>query len=359
MKNAKRRKVDAHAAGIGRVRLASGFFLLLIGIMLILQIPVVLLYYADVISYNSLDFLSTAMLSMSFSISAFAYLMAFKKLSFKDSARELGLGRKELTISIIAIGIVLFLAIFALEGIVTAIESYFHITISTNVAEIMAGAPIWFNVGYIARVAKNFGIRRLFFAMPRANITGKKAITYSKHAVDLLESASVYSSLDEAVKDCDIVVGTTGLWRKANAEYKNAMLLDSAVSLISKSCSRRHCNVALVIGRDDIGMKKEELDKCDIIAYIPASPEYPVLNVSHALAIMLYEFSKAGFSSAYEQEKPKAEKKELELLFSEFEKLIAGKNIRNKKVVERVFKKIVLQSNPSRKEVHALITALK
>ncbi len=224
---------------------------------------------------------------------------------------------------------------------------------------VIEGQKYQTNVGYIARVAKNFGIRRLFFAMPRANITGKKAITYSKHAVDLLESASVYSSLDEAVKDCDIVVGTTGLWRKANAEYKNAMLLDSAVSLISKSCSRRRCNVALVIGRDDIGMKKEELDKCDIIAYIPASPEYPVLNVSHALAIMLYEFSKAGFSSAYEQEKPKAEKKELELLFSEFEKLIAGKKIRNKKVVERVFKKIVLQSNPSRKEVHALITALK
>ncbi|MGC8547678.1 MAG: CPBP family intramembrane glutamic endopeptidase [Candidatus Micrarchaeia archaeon] len=153
MKSAKLRKVDAHAKpGIDRVRLASGFFLLLIGIMLILQIPIVLLYYADLISYNSLDFLSTAMLSMSFSISAFAYLMAFKKLSFKDSARELGLGRKELTISIIAIGIVLFLAIFALEGIVTAIESYFHITISTNVAEVMAGAPMWFYI-FVAIVA--------------------------------------------------------------------------------------------------------------------------------------------------------------------------------------------------------------
>jgi len=38
------------------------------------------------------------------------------------------------------------------------------------------------NVGYIARIAKNFGIEKLHIVKPRANIVGKKAIMFSKHA---------------------------------------------------------------------------------------------------------------------------------------------------------------------------------
>ena len=45
------------------------------------------------------------------------------------------------------------------------------------------------NIGYIARIAKNFGIEKLHIVKPRANINGKKAIMFSKHAHELLENA--------------------------------------------------------------------------------------------------------------------------------------------------------------------------
>ncbi len=215
-------------------------------------------------------------------------------------------------------------------------------------------------MGYIARTAKNFGINKLYFINPRANIKGKTAITYSKHAHELLENAKTYATLEEAILDCDIVIGSTGIWEKAKSEYKNAMLAEDAAEYAERVCRRRNCKIGLIIGRDDIGMKKEELAKCDVIAYIPTNPKYPVLNISHALAIFLYEFSKRNFSKIYSQNtQALASKKEIELLFSEFGDLIKGKKIRNKKTVMTVFRKLIINSKLNRKEIHALITALK
>ena len=51
------------------------------------------------------------------------------------------------------------------------------------------------NVGYIARVSENFGVEKLVFVKPRANILGKKAIMFSKHGVGLLRNANIVESL--------------------------------------------------------------------------------------------------------------------------------------------------------------------
>ena len=69
------------------------------------------------------------------------------------------------------------------------------------------------NLGYMARVSKNFGVERLFLVNPRTKIGGR-AIMFSKHAKDLLLNAKVYKSLEQAIIGCDIVIGTTGIWRK-------------------------------------------------------------------------------------------------------------------------------------------------
>ena len=88
------------------------------------------------------------------------------------------------------------------------------------------------NIGYIARVSMNFGIGKLHFVKPRAKLTGSKAIMFSKHASHLLKNAKVYNSIDEATKECSLVIGTTGIWEKANRTFKRiALLQDSASKL--------------------------------------------------------------------------------------------------------------------------------
>lgn len=214
------------------------------------------------------------------------------------------------------------------------------------------------NVGYIARVAKNFGIKRIYFVAPRAYLRGKTATKYSKHAHELIENALLYKSFDQAVKDCDILVGTTGMWRKASTNFRNVLLPRQLANRLKKIGRGRR--VALIIGRDDIGLTKEELEKCDLITYIGTNSEYPVLNISHALSIMLFVLTERKYGDEYDQlASNKAQKAEVDALLKIFSKSIKGKKIRNKKAVNLAFKRLVALSYPTRKEVHALMTALK
>ena len=89
--------------------------------------------------------------------------------------------------------------------------------------------------------------------------------------------------------------------------------------------------------------------------------EYPVLNISHALGIILYVLTQKGFRSVYKEQSSQqdADKKETQFLFKAFAKLIEGKRIRNKKAVRNTFRRLVYLSQPNRQEIHALITALK
>jgi TrmH family RNA methyltransferase len=216
------------------------------------------------------------------------------------------------------------------------------------------------NLGYIARVSENFGVGGLALVNPIADKGGKRAIMYSKHAKDLLLGATVFSSLDDAIRDCSVVVGTTGIREKARRNFRNLLLLDDAIAKINKSRMRKSGIVGIVLGREGTGLSTEELEKCDMLVHIGANPGYPVLNVSHALAVLLYAFTKAGFSGIKEEataEDP--DRKELEFLFSTFRELISRKKIRNRRAVMNAFKRLIFSAQPTRREVHSLITALK
>ena len=214
------------------------------------------------------------------------------------------------------------------------------------------------NVGYIARISANFGIEKLCFVSPRADIHGKKATMFSKHGVGLLKNAMVVDSIDKAVGGCDVVVGSSGIWRNGERLNEHEYLIDQAVEKI-KSGRGRNTVVGLLIGRDDIGLSRDELEKCDMLVHIPSSKEYPVLNISHALAIMLYCFGKENFRG-YErisQEKPSPE--EIKALESIFERMIEKKRIRNRKAARNIFMKMVRRARLNRSEFHAVMTAFK
>lgn len=213
------------------------------------------------------------------------------------------------------------------------------------------------NLGYIARVSKNFGIKKLFLVKPRTRI-GSRAIMFSKHAKDLLKDAKIYRNLKDATRDCDVVIGTTGVHKKARISFKRIYLAEDVVKRLSKLGKDK--TAAILIGRDDIGLTKEEIEMCDMIAYIGTNPNYPVLNISHALGIMLYLLTQNSFKPVYsEMQSSDINKKELEYLFKTFDKLTENKNIRNRKAVKSVFRRLVYLSQPSSQEIHALITALK
>ncbi len=215
------------------------------------------------------------------------------------------------------------------------------------------------NLGYIARVAMNFGVEKLYIVNPRAKIKGKQAIMYAKHAAGLLAGAKIYDGIAKAVEDCDMVIGTTGIWKKARSNFGNVNMAETVAERLSKTAGKDTV-VGLLIGRDDIGLTKGEIGMCDMVAYIGTNDSYPVMNISHALAVMLYLLTRRHFSEIYLpllKKGPKA--KEMAELYRLFGLGMKGKKIRDKKAVERAFRRIVRAAQPSEQEVHALITALK
>ncbi|MDE1855956.1 MAG: TrmJ/YjtD family RNA methyltransferase [Candidatus Micrarchaeota archaeon] len=215
------------------------------------------------------------------------------------------------------------------------------------------------NLGYIARVASNFGVKKLHIVQPRTKLGGKAAIMYAKHAHGLITSAAVYKTFEDSIRDCSVVIGTTGVWRKAGHGFRKVYLPEEMLSKLKK-VSAKNTKVALVIGRDDIGLTKDELDRCNMVVYIATNPNYPVLNISHALAIMLFLMTQKDISKGYSMDFTQAaDKKEMETLYKSFDLIVSNKKIREKEAVKKIFRRLISISQPTKREVHALITALK
>ncbi|MGC8586144.1 MAG: RNA methyltransferase [Candidatus Micrarchaeia archaeon] len=209
------------------------------------------------------------------------------------------------------------------------------------------------NLGYIARIMKNFGISELFLINPRCNPHGKQALMYSKHARNILENAKIVGSIEEARKKsrAQIVVGTTGIWRKAEKSLYN-------IYNPEEFAKRKMKSMLLVLGRDDIGLLKNEISECDALLFIEADGSYPVLNISHALAILLYIFKKER-SAEYKFSRFLASEPTKRSTIKLFEDLVNENNrIRDKKAVISAFKHILDRSMPTEKELRALDVAL-
>lgn len=166
------------------------------------------------------------------------------------------------------------------------------------------------NVGYVARCMKNFCLTKLIIVKPRCQI-GDEAYRFSAHAQDVLANARIASSLAELRDEFDLVVGTTGVATKGFDQVRRWITPEQLARRIAGLEGR----VLLVLGREDIGLTNEELALCDVVSTIPANPQYPIMNVSHAAAVFFYEIYKHAVetASAWQRERmPKRE--ELEVL---------------------------------------------
>lgn len=147
------------------------------------------------------------------------------------------------------------------------------------------------NVGSVARAMKNFGFQDLVLVNPCP--IEDLGLAMASHAKDLLLGARRASSIDEAIEGADLVVGTTG--KRLGREQRHLRLYLRAPCLTPEELSERlrdrEGTVALLLGREDCGLHSRELALCDMLVSIPTSHDYPVMNLSHASAVLLYELS--------------------------------------------------------------------
>lgn len=139
------------------------------------------------------------------------------------------------------------------------------------------------NIGGAARAMKTMGQDELYLVNPK-RYPDPQADWRAAGALDVLDAATVVTSVEEAVADCQWVVGTSTRMRRI--PWPVATPKEVAAEIAGLPADAR---VAVLFGREDNGLSNEELRACNLHLQIPASPDYPSLNLAMAVQVVCYE----------------------------------------------------------------------
>lgn len=208
------------------------------------------------------------------------------------------------------------------------------------------------NVGAIARSMKNFGLDELVLVRPCG--IGEEATKRAMHGIDVLKSAKTVFTDDEAFEGVDFIAATSGVDTTNEKHF-------SRVSMTPRDFAEKvrtsKAKIALVFGREDFGLDKELIKRSDFLVTIPANPVYPIMNISHAAAIVFYEIFASG---AVKRSSRKASELEKKKLYEYFALLLDATDYpHHKKAKTQVmFRRLIGRSVPTTWEFHTLMGVL-
>lgn len=143
------------------------------------------------------------------------------------------------------------------------------------------------NVGAVARLLGNFGISDWAIVAPDCDIRSDKARRLATHSEGLLESATIAPTLADALQGCRLAVATAartgGLFRRQGAGGPDDIF--PAVM-----AGPGELPLAFVFGPEPTGLSNEDIALCHYVLHLPTAPVHASLNLSHAVALVLYEW---------------------------------------------------------------------
>ena len=206
------------------------------------------------------------------------------------------------------------------------------------------------NVGFLARTMANFGLKNLILINP-PKLTNE-AYYQATHGKYIVENAKIYGSLDEFYQSqrIDFKVASTGM---AGGSY-NLSRIPVTPDELGKRLNASN-KIAILFGREGNGLTNKEIEESDICVSIPTDPTYPIMNISHAAAIIFYELfkNKHDFSVIGLEESTALEK---EYLLKDMHDLIESLDIpdHKKKNGLKAFKNIINSAFITGREAHTL-----
>ncbi len=204
------------------------------------------------------------------------------------------------------------------------------------------------NVGFLARTMANFGLKNLVLINP-PTLTND-AYYQATHGKYIVENAKIYKTLDEFYQSqrIDFKVASTGT---VGGSY-NLSRIPIKPEELGKSLNAS-TKIAILFGREGDGLTNKEIGDCDICVSIPTDPTYPIMNISHAAAIIFYELfkNKHEFGAEGLNESTNLEK---EYLLSDMEEIINNLDIpeHKKKNGLKTFNNIISRAFITGREAH-------
>ena len=170
-----------------------------------------------------------------------------------------------------------------------------------------------------------------------------------------IDKCKVFKNLGEALSDCDLVLATCGrIDNCKNTSYESPQEISKWISKFKDIK-----NLAVLFGREDRGLSNNELLFAHKVFSIKTSPEYPSLNLSHAVSIILYEINKFSDDSLIKEKRifNLASSNQIYESFVEIEELLIRTgyllNHTSKAKITK-FKKYILRAETSEEEMNIL-----
>ena len=209
------------------------------------------------------------------------------------------------------------------------------------------------NIGATVRVMKNFGFKDLVLVNPQTDFTSD-TYKFALKASDILESAERYDSLSDFADTVSYMVGTTAkiISDRGSTDVRTAV---SSTDPRLANILSIQSDVAIVFGRENIGLTNEEVNLCDMTVHIPTANEYKVLNLAQAVAIILYSIHSLK-SNVKDTDYRETKVEEKELLIDWFVKAVSVLGYHSNKAahLKRRFRNIVGRAFVSGKEATSL-----
>ena len=210
------------------------------------------------------------------------------------------------------------------------------------------------NVGAVCRAMMNLGFAQLRLVNPCSEYRSLDARRMALAAESILSHARVFCSLQDALADCHISFGTTRRFGK----YREDCILPAQCATLALS-QPPESQVALVFGREDRGLHTSELDLCQFFVTIPTDAAYPSMNLSHAVALLLYEIRKLSLnrSPAPTQAQSAACTKDVENMFQHMRRTLVEVDYldpQNPDHILRAFRRLFGRTGLTEREVRIL-----
>jgi tRNA/rRNA methyltransferase len=202
------------------------------------------------------------------------------------------------------------------------------------------------NIGAAARAMKTMGLTDLRLVNPDV-FPSEIATARASGALDVLERARAYETLEAAIADCVFVVGSSARGRDFVGETKDVRAACS--DAIAKTAQGK---VAIVFGCEMSGMTNAEVALCQTLAFIPANDAYSSLNLGSAVQVFSYELRMAaGLTQGYTApEFQLATQEEIERMFAHMEHALTLSGFFNPQNPKRLFPRLRRLFNRTRLE---------
>lgn len=224
-----------------------------------------------------------------------------------------------------------------------------------NIRVVLVGTTHPGNIGAAARAMKVMGLSDLRLVAPRA-FPSAEATAMASSADDVLADAGVHDDLEDAVADCELILGTTARLRALSMPQLDPRA--AAARTVAEAGSGR---VALVFGREKNGLENREIHQCHYLVNIPTGAAYQSLNLAQAVQIVCYEVHLAALADHAPERPPldwtPAPAGKLEHFFGRLQRTLLDIRYLNprqpKRLMERL-RRLFLRARPDSTELDIL-----